>query len=507
MEFSMNRNKRTWFALFALAAVVIAVFSSCPRRNAGGAAELRYGFTTEPKTLDPLNTANASADSRSILFNVFEGLIKPATDGTFLPCAAESWSIEQGGLVYNFTLREGVRFHDGSTVNPSDVKFTLDTAIAEGFNAFDRIEEVRLIGENIIRVTLKSPDLEFLPYMTVGIVKADNPDREKNVIGTGPFMIESYTLQRNLVLKKFDGYWQSSIPHLEKVTIVFFANTDAMMTALRGGSIDGGSITGSQAAQLDHRQFDIIHSYSAAVQLLALNNTAPPFNDMRVRLALNYGIDIQNIIDTAFFGTGYPSGSPLIPGLSVYYEDTLSYPYDLDKARSLLAEAGFGERNKLSFEITVPSNYTMHVDTAQVIADQLEKIGIDASIKLVDWNTWLVDVYRGRNYQATIISLDSPVVSPRNFLARYRSDNSGNFISFSSAEYDRIFDSSLVETNEARRIRIYKEAQRVVSENAASVFIQDILYYKAFRKGVFAGVLNYPLLIVDFAAIYRIDKN
>jgi len=503
----MFRNKKIWVVFFAFLAVVIAIFPSCSRKSAGSEAELRFGFTTEPKTLDPLNVKNDSADSRSILFNVFEGLIKPATDGTFLPCAAESWTIEQGGLVYNFKLREGVPFHDGSTVKPSDVKFTLDTAISEGFNGFDRIKEISIAEENRIIVTLKSPDLEFLPYMTVGIVKAENSDRENNIIGTGPFKIESYTLQQNLVLKKFDDYWQPSLPHLDKVTIVFFANTDAMMTALRGGSIDGGSITGSQAAQLDHRYFEIINSYSAAVQLLALNNTVRPFNDRRVRLALNYGVDVQNIIDTAFFGVGHPSGSPLIPGLSVYYQDSLSYPYEPDRARTLLGEAGFNEGNKLSFEITVPSNYTMHVDTAQVIVNQLQKIGVDATIKLVDWTTWINEIYRGRQYQATIISLDSAVVSPRNFLARYHSGNSGNFINFSNAEYDRIFDLSLGETDETKRIRLYKDAQRVVTENAASVFIQDILYYKAFRRDVFAGVLNYPLLIVDFSSIYRIDKN
>jgi peptide/nickel transport system substrate-binding protein len=511
IKIEKQKLKISKLALFAFLAV-LALFPSC-RQNAGsGALELRYGLTSEPVTLDPLNPSN-SADGRSILFNVFEGLVKPNTDGTFMPCVAESWTIEQGGRVYNFTLREGVRFHDGSIVSSADVKFSLDTAIAASFLGLDRIEEVVLQGEKQITVILKYPDPEFLPYMTIGIVKAGNNDREKNVIGTGPFFIESYTTQRNLVLKKFDNYWQRSlpqprdIPRLEKVTIVFFANSDAMMLALRGGSIDGASITGSMAAQLDHKNFDIFQSYSAAVHLLALNNAAAPLDDIRVRKAINYGIDVQEIIDAAFFGLGNPSGSPIIPGLAVYYEDSLSYPYNPDTARSLLAEAGFGEGRAPALEITVPSNYTMHIDTAQVIVGQLEKIGINASIKLVDWNPWLMDVYFGRQHQATIISLDSPIVSPRSFLTRYRSDDSNNFINFSSADFDRVYDSVLTETDEAARIRLYKDAQRIIAENAASVYIQDILYYKAFRKGAFAGVLNYPLYVVDFAPIYRIQKN
>ena len=507
----MNTKKISRVALFLLAAV-IAFFPSCKKNNEE-ASEMRYGFTTEPKTLDPLDTKNATADGRSILFNVFEGLVKPDTDGTLLPCIAESWTIERDALIYNFTVRDGVRFHDGSIVTANDVKFSIDTAEAAGFDGLGRIDNTAVTSNNTVRITLKTPDPEFLPYITVGIVKADNTDREKNVIGTGPFFIESFTPQKDLVLKKFDNYWQrqlaqpQDVPHLNKVTIVFFANVEALMVALRSGSIDGANLVGSFAAQLDHRKFDIIDSHSAAVHLLALNNAAPGLNDVRVRKAINYGVDVQGIIDGAFFGKGVPSGSPIIPGLSTYYDDSLSYPYDPQKARSLLAEAGFNDARKLSLEITVASEYSMHVDTAQVIVDQLKKIGVNATIKLVDWNTWLTEVYRGRNYQATVISLDSPTVSARSFLIRYESKNSSNFINFNNGQFDKTFALLLTATNEATRKQLYKDAQRIITENAASVFIQDILYYKVFRIDTFAGVKNYPLLIVDFSSIYRIPKN
>ncbi|WP_461256024.1 ABC transporter substrate-binding protein [Treponema sp. R80B11-R83G3] len=508
----MYKNKISIFAFFLLTAI-IAMFPSCRKNKNDDTAQLRYGFTTEPKTLDPLNTKNDTADGRSILFNVFEGLVKPDTDGSMLPCAAESWTTDRDSLVYTFILRDGVRFHDGSIVTAADVKFSLDTAAAAGFNGLDRINNVEIISDKNVKVTLKAPDPEFIPFLTVGIVKKDNNDREKNVIGTGPFIIESFTSQRDLVLKKFDGYWQrhlaqpQDVPRLDKVTIVFYANVEALMIALRSGNIDGANLVGSFAAQLDHRNFDVIDSYSAAVQLLALNNSAPPLDDTRVRKAINYGIDIQGIIDGAFFGKGSPSGSPIIPGLSTYYDASLSYPYDPQTAQTLLAEAGFNDTRKPSLEITVASEYSMHVDTAQVIVNQLDKIGIDASVKLVDWNTWLSDVYRGRSYQATIISLDSPVVSARNFLARYRSDNSGNFINFSNGEFDKTYDAILTETNEARRKQLYKSAQGIIAGNAASVFIQDILYYKVFRAGAFAGAKNYPLLVVDFSSIYRMPNN
>jgi len=500
----MNTNKIFCVVIIFFTAAFTLFPLSSKERQSAQTAELRYGFTTEPTTLDPLNSAN-TADGRSILFNIFEGLIKPNTDGTFKPAIAQSWTIEQNSMQYNFILRNGVRFHDGTLLTPSDVKFSLDTAIAEGFHGLGNIAEVRVRGTNQISVILKTPDPDFLPFLTVGIVKTGNNNRERNVIGTGPFRLESYTPQRNLIMIKFNDYWQNNLPHLDRVTITFYANYDSLMVALRGGSIDGAFITGAMAAQLDRRQFDIIHNNSAAVQLLALNNAVSPLNDIRVRRAINHGIDVRGIIDAAFFGEGTPSGSPIIPGLSAYYQNNLSYEYNPDLARSLLTQAGFTNANRLSFEITVPSNFTMHVDTAQVIVNQLERIGVNAGIKLVDWSTWLSEVYFGRNYQATIISLDSPSVSPRSFLERYNSSSGGNFINFNSPDFDRVFSSLLTDTDSARRIELYKEAQRIVAENAASVYIQDILYFIVLRAGAFGGALNYPLYVIDFAEIYRIN--
>ena len=489
----MKKIKSSLLISFFLVACILL---SCSDAGKDG---FRYGFTTEPTTLDPLKPEN-TADGRSILFNVFEGLVKPNTDGTFMPCIAQSWTISQNSLVYNFILREGVLFSDGTNVTPEDVKYSLDTAIEEGFNGLQNIEEVRILDENQISIILKSADPEFLPYLTVAVVKKDARN-----IGTGPYIIESYAPLRNLILTKNNNYWQRDLPNIEKITILFFDNFDTLMVALRGGSIDGAFITGDMAAQLNHNQFDINYNRSAAVQLLALNNASPPLNDIRVRRAINHGTNVQDIIDTAFFGQGSPSASPLIPGLSVYYQDGLSYSYDPELARNLLADAGYNNSNVLSLEITVPSNYVMHVNTAQVIVNQLKEIGINASIKLVDWNTWIGEVYLNRNYQATIISLDSPVASARSFLSRYYSDNEENFINFNNAEFDRVYNAALAEADSAGRIRLYRNAQRIIAENAASVYIQDILYFIVFRGDTFSGALNYPLYVIDFAAIHGIN--
>ena len=329
------------------AAVCLALFTSCARREAGQvgpATEMRYGFLSEPATLDPLSPSN-TADGRNILFNVFEGLVKPDTEGRHRLALAESYSIEEMGRVYNFRLRENVLFHDGSPLTPADVRFTLETAAAAGLVGLDAIESVETPGDRLVRITLRYPDPDFLPNLTVGIVRYGSADRDGNAVGTGPFRVESYTVQQSLVLRRFEYYWQEGLPHLDKVTIVFLADHNAMFLALQGGGIDGATFTGGIIQQIDPARFDITPVYSAMVQRLVLNNAAPPLDDVRVRRALNHGIDTREIIDLAFFGYGRLVGGPVISGLAAYYEPSLvnAYPYDPEMARALLAEAGFGE--------------------------------------------------------------------------------------------------------------------------------------------------------------------
>ena len=466
--------------------------------------EFRYGFTSEPSTFDPIDPAN-TADGRSILFNIFEGLVKPDTGGGLLPAMAESWEITGQGRVYTFTLRPGIRFHDGSAMQASDVEFTLNQAIKAGFTGFAQIESAAAAPDGKMQVILKEPDPEFLSYLTIGIVPEANADRQGKAVGTGPFMVESYAPQRSLVLRKYPGYWQQGLPSLERVTIVFIADSDALLLALQGGSVDAAGVPGGLIPQLDLDRFEAIPDYSDMVHLMALNNAQPPLDDKRVRQAINYAVDPQEIIDAAFYGQGAPSGSPLIPGLARYYESSLAnpYPVNLERARSLLAEAGYPQGLPAPLEIAVPANYTMHVDTAQVIVNQLERIGVKANIRLVEWASWIADVYQGRRYTATIISLDAVTASPRSFLARYRSNAGSNFLNFKSDEFDRVYDLAQHELDEDRRAALYREAQRIISDEAAAVYIQDILGFKVFPKGRFEGVLNYPLYVVDFAPLRR----
>jgi peptide/nickel transport system substrate-binding protein len=399
-------------------------------------------------------------------------------------------------------MRPGVLFHDGTPVTAADAAFTLDTAREKKYSGFSSIEKVDSDGDTVT-VTLKNPDPEFLPYLTIGIVPRNNADREKNPVGTGPFKIESYAPQQNLVLVKNGAYWREGMPELDKVTVVFLSDSSSLQIGLQGGNIDAANVTSSVIEQLDASKYAIVEGNSNMVQGFFLNNAEPPLDDIRVRQAVNYAIDLDGVIESAFYGHGKVSASPLIPGLVKAYEPSLKddpYPLDIGKAKALLAEAGYPDG--FTLKIAVPSNYSMHVDTAQVIVNQLAKAGVKAEIELKEWQTWLTDVYRGRKAQSTIISFDGSYVplSPRSFLGRYVTSAGGNLINYKSASYDETYAAALAELDDDKRNALYREAQLIVSRDAASVFIQDIASYAVFPKG-YTGILTYPANVADFASL------
>jgi peptide/nickel transport system substrate-binding protein len=194
-------------------------------------------------------------------------------------------------------------------------------------------------------------------------------------------------------------------------------------------------------------------------------------------------------------------GTPVIPGLKTFFDASLTNAYkkDTERAKNLLSEAGLP--NGFNLTITVPSNYQVHVDTAQVIVNQLKTIGVNAQIKQVDFPTWLSRVYTDRQYEATIISVDGANLSPQSFLSRYVSTASGNFFNYKSAEFDTLYNQAVSEPDKNKRIELFKQLQQLVSKDAANVYIQDIAAFVALKKGL-DGYTSLPLYALDLSTLY-----
>ena len=204
-------------------------------------------------------------------------------------------------------------------------------------------------------------------------------------------------------------------------------------------------------------------------------------------------------------GRGNIIGSNMFPGLSVYYneEPEGEYPYNPELAKKLLQEAGYDRG--FSFEITVPSNYQYHMDTAQVIVEQLKEVGITVTIKPVEWATWLSEVYSGRDYQATIIGLDSNL-APSDILKRYVSTAKNNFINYESERFDTIFEQAVNTVSTEEKIVLYHELQQMLADEAASVYLQDPALLTAVNKGL-CGYEFYPVFAQDMSLVYYEKSN
>ena len=465
---------------------------------------LTVGIAQDFDSLDPHYMT--AAGTKEVLFNVFEGLVKPTSDGEIVPAVASDVQKSDDGLTYTFTLRDGVMFHNGDPVEMDDVVYSIERRY-NGEDAAAQLEALSVIDsmesdDTTLTITLSEPSNEFLAFlMNAYIIPADYDQQETSPVGTGPYKFVSRSVQDELVLERFDDYWGEG-GSIDEVTFKILEKPEALITGLQGGALDVvAHLSSDQTAQLDEKDFTIAEGSMNLVQALYLNNAEKPFDDVRVRQALCYAIDKQAVIDLAFDGYGIPLGTSMFPSFSKYYDETLTdyYTPDVEKAKELLAEAGYPDGFDMT--ITVPSNYTPHVNTAEVIVELLREIGVNATVDPVDWNTWLEDVYGNRKFQSTITGLTSDNMTARKLLERFGSDVDNNFTNYSNAEYDEILAQALKETDDEKQTDLYRQLERNLTENAANVYLQDMADLVAVRSGL-EGLTFYPLYVLDISKLH-----
>lgn len=450
-----------------------------------------------------------AAGTKEILFNIFEGLVKPDSEGNLVSAVASEHKVSEDGKIYTFILRDGVKFHNGAKVTVEDIKYSIDRCADRSkgeplVSAYSIIESTNIIDEKTIEIVLSEPNTEFLAYMTTAIIPKDYKDQDKAPVGTGPFRYVSRSPQENIILEKFEDYWGEPA-HLDQVTFKIIADSDTIVMNLKGGSVDMfARITSAQAAELGG-EFQIEEGTMNLVQALYLNNAEPPFDQKLVRQALCYAVNPEEIMMMIADGKGTEIGSSMFPAFGKYYVEELKdvYTTDIEKAKSLLAEAGYP--NGFDMTITVPSNYGPHIDTAQVLAEQLKQIGVNAKIELIEWDSWLSDVYGGRKYQSTVVGVDASALTASALLERFTSSAPNNFINFKNETYDQLYEEVKSCTDDEKQVELYKQMETILAEDAANVYIQDMAELVALRKN-FGGYTFYPLYVQDLSKIYRISE-
>ena len=475
------KKSKTLFTLL-IAGALMASCGGAKESNDGGkdntkTAErpLTVAMATEIDSLDPFNAT--AGDTKTVMDQIFDGLLDVDEDGNLVPDLAESYEISEDGLTYTFKLKEGVKFHDGSDFSADDVYYTYDklSGLSSGepmSSKFSVIKEMEVISPTEIKMTLDAINNSFIYLQNQPIVKRDYEDNQTKPLGTGPYKFVSYTPGEGMVMERFDDYHRKDhVAKIKQVNVVRIADNQALVMALNNGEVDLASkLTADELEQVSESTDSYSHPQNL-VQLLGLNNKVKPFDDIRVRQAIAHAIDKDELIEAVAGGKASKIYSSFSPALKDFYNDLEEmYPTDVEKAKELLAEAGYPDG--ISFTMTVPSDYKFHMDTAELIQAQLKKAGINATIDPIEFSTWLDRVYKDRDYETTIAGFIG-YTDPIRVLDRYVSRNDKDYLNYESEEYDKAISNAMETLDRDELIKNVKDAQEIIARDCAAVFLQD----------------------------------
>ena len=350
----------------------------------GGSITIAQGV--EPPGLDP-TTATSAAIPRVVYSNVLEGLVKIDRNGKIAPALARDLRTSKDGKEYTFILKKGVKFHDGKPFDAEDVKFTFDRLMDPKTGTahpeyYKDIDSVNVVDSHTVKIKLKNVNSMFLFNLARPdsiMVNKQAVDKIKSApIGTGPFKFVEWVPGDHITLTKFEDYHRKGIPYLNKVTFKFIGDPSAQIASLKAGDIDviAYDVSPENALLLEKDpKFKVLNGYTTTKVVLSTNNSRKPFTDVRVRRAMAHAIDRSALIKGAMSGYGVPIGSHMDPGNPYYIDLTSVYPYDPQKAKQLLTDAGYP--NGFEAVIKLPERFVYARRSGEIIADMLSRWGYD----------------------------------------------------------------------------------------------------------------------------------
>ena len=469
--------------------------------------DISIGMQQEPTSLDPTADATASIDGM-LAHNVFESLTTVAEDGSVLPDLATDWTISDDGLTYTFTLADGVTFHDGTTFDADDVKFTFDRAMSEestnpSESIFAPITDVTVVDPLTVEMTLERKDAFFLFNIAQGDASIIAPESVETLathpVGTGPFAFDSWTRGDRLVLTKYDGYRNADDVALTSVSFRFISDPAAASAALLSGELD--AFPGFPAPELlvqfeaDPR-FNVVVGSTQGEVILAMNNARAPFTDLTVRQAISHALDRTEIIDGAMYGMAEPIGSFYPPGDKSYIDLTGTYPHDVEKAKELLAKAGIAEGTEMSLRVP-PFPYATR--SAEIIQSELSKVGLNVKVENVEWGFWLDEIYANHNYDMTIIAHTSP--NDMDNFARGKD----YFYGYEDPAFTDLWHRIETETDPVARDALVKEAQKFLADAAIHGYLFEMPKLGVYVKQLDGFWASQPVLFQPLAGITWTD--
>ena len=479
--------------ILAAAAIVAAALPLVAAQAASDSVVI--GMRGEPPGLDP-TTGAAAAISEVTLYNIYETLTRLDNSGAVLPMLAKSWTVTPDGLVYTFTLLEGVKFHDGQDFDSSDVKFSFErnkgpqsrNKRKEVYEAMTAIEtpDAKTV---VIRLAAPKSLLPFeLAQSTAAIVDPASAEKnETEPVGTGPYKFAKWVKGDSVTLEKFAGYREPAKAKIAKATFRFIPDAAAQVTALLAGDVDYVPILGAPELFQQFKEnpaFQTLEGTTEGEVILATNNQRPGLTDVRMRRAIAHAIDRKAVIEAAMFGYGQPIGSHFPPHHPAYVDLTGLYPYDLAKAKALLKEAGY-DGHELQLRVP-PFDYAKR--GGEIIADMLQQAGVKVKLENLEWARWLDEVYKNRQYDLTIVSHVEPMD-----MGIYAKDD--YYFQYKSPEFQAIMTKADRAVTQEEQYRQLQAAQRKLAEDAVNGYLFELAKLGVAKKGLKGLWSNSPAFI------------
>jgi peptide/nickel transport system substrate-binding protein len=459
---------------------------------------LVVGQIAEPKALDP--AAVTAVNDFRILMNVYDGLVRYKS-GTLEvePSLATGWEISEDGTEYTFTLREGVTFHDGSAFDAEAVKFNFDRMLKEDHPYhdtgpfplaffFSAVEEVSVVDPMTVSFKLNAPYAPFLSNLAYptglivspAAVEQHGADFGRNPSGTGPFKFAEWRSNEAVVVEANPDYWDGA-PGTQAVVFRPITDANTRTAEMLAGGIDVMvEVPPVALSEFQGDGFTVLEQAGPHVWFLILNAKEGPFADKKVRQAANYAVNKTALVEEVLEGTAEVAAGPTPPAFAWAYNQALEpYPYDPEKAKALLAEAG-AEGAELTFYVTEGGSGMLDpIAMGTAIQADLEAVGFDVKIETYEWNTFLGQVNPGLEGKADMAEMawmtNDPDTLPYLALRTDAWPEKGGFNSgyYSNPEVDKLLEAARVATDQGERAKLYQQMQEIVQDDAPWVFVAN----------------------------------
>ncbi|MEA1854463.1 ABC transporter substrate-binding protein [Cytobacillus sp. OWB-43] len=494
----MKKKKSFWLLIVLMVSTLI--FAGCNSSTSGdngdegGEADegstggtLVFGRGGDSTSLDPAITTEGEAFK--VTKNIFETLVEFGEQDTELhPGLATDWETSEDGLTQTLKLREGVKFHDGTDFNAEAVVFNFERWMAGNKEQFyyynsqfgDKVDSVTAVDDYTVEVKLNTaiaPFYKNLAMSPFGIASptaiVEHGDKFlENPVGTGPFKFQEWKRNDRITIVKNEEYWDEGLPKLDSVIFRSIPENSARLNALASGEvdlIDGVNFSDVQQIE-DNPDLQTFERPTMNVAYVGLTNTRGPLQEKLVRQALNHAVNKEEIIDAFYAGAADPAVNPMPPVISGYNDEIEDYPYDPEKAKELLKEAGYEDGFEMElWAMPVPRPY---MPDGQKIAEALQadfaEIGVKAKIVSYEWGTYLEKANNGEA-DSFLLGWTGDNGDADNFLYVLLDEDaigSNNYTYYKNSEVHDLLLEAQATTDQAKRDELYKQAQVIIKEDA-----------------------------------------